>query len=282
MTTATLSRPVPTTAPAVGVSRLSFAGVARSEWIKALSLRSVRSSIILSAALGIVMSLAIGSALRALFADEPITGTEYLTTITSFPASLLALVFGVLGVFLFASEYASGMILSTLTAAPRRGLVMAAKATVLTVLSFLVAAAVVAAGVGIGVVLMPEAAASIGTMQTLTSLLGTSIYLVAIALFSFAAAGILRSTAGAITTMVAVVFLLPTMLQIAGQLVKWQWLDLVANYLPSSLGMRLGMGAVEATMPGTPSYGVALLALAAWVIVPMAVAAKVFFARNAK
>ena len=281
MTTATLTRPV-TTAPAAQVSRLSFAGVARSEWIKALSLRSVRSSIILSAALGIVMSLAIGSALRALFADEPITGTEYLTTVTSFPASLLALVFGVLGVFLFASEYASGMILSTLTAAPRRGLVMAAKATVLTVLSFLVAATVVAAGVGIGIVLMPEAAASVGTTQTLTSLLGTSIYLVAIALFSFAAAGILRSTAGAITTMVAVVFLLPTMLQIAGQLVKWPWLDLVANYLPSSLGMRLGMGAVEATMPGTPGYGVALAALAAWVIVPMAVAARVFFARNAK
>lgn len=281
MTTATLARPT-ATVPAVQVSRLGFSGLARSEWIKALSLRSVRSSIILSTAVGIFMSLAIGSALRALFADEPITGTEFLTTVTSFPASLLALVFGVLGVFLFASEYASGMILSTLTAAPRRGLVMAAKATVLTVLSFLVAAVVVAAGVLTSVVLMPESAASIATTQTLTSLLGTTVYLVAIALFSFAAAGILRSTAGAITSMVAVVFLLPTMLQIAGQLVKWPWLDQVANSLPSSLGMRLGMGAVDATMPGTPSYGVALIALAAWVIVPMAGAAWSFLARDAK
>ncbi|MGC3953060.1 MAG: hypothetical protein QM804_02205 [Propionicimonas sp.] len=281
MTTATLARPT-ATVPAVQVSRLGFSGLARSEWIKALSLRSVRSSIILSTAVGIFMSLAIGSALRALFADEPITGTEFLTTVTSFPASLLALVFGVLGVFLFASEYASGMILSTLTAAPRRGLVMATKATVLTVLSFLVAAVVVAAGVLTSVVLMPESAASIATTQTLTSLLGTTLYLVAIALFSFAAAGILRSTAGAITSMVAVVFLLPTMLQIAGQLVKWPWLDQVANYLPSSLGMRLGMGAVDATMPGTPSYGVALIALAAWVIVPMAGAAWSFLARDAK
>lgn len=288
MTTTTLTRPTTTAPSVVNASRLSFSGILRSEWIKALSLRSVRWSIATSIVAGLAMSLAMSFALRALM-DEDLIGSyaEYLITVTGFPANLLSLVFGVLGVFLFSSEYASGMILSTLTAAPRRGQLMAAKAVVLTVISVVIAAVVVISGAAIAVAVMPESASAVWTLQTLTSLLGTTLFLVAIALFSFALAGILRSTAGAITVVVGVAFLLPNILQIVTQLSNWAWVQQVWNYLPTSLGMTLGTGIVESApvMDAAvrfPGYAEALVALAVWVIVPMAIAARAFFARDAK
>ena len=288
MTSTTLTRPI-TSAPAVTTSRLTFGGIVASEWIKALSLRSIRWSIGTSIVAGIAMSLAMSFALSTMMDGAVITNhTEYLAAITSFPASLLALVFGVLGVFVFSSEYASGMILSTLTAAPRRGPLMAAKALVLTMVAAAVALLVVVGGVLVGIVVLPEAAGSAWTLQTLTSLLGTTCFLVAVALFGFALAGMLRSTAGAITAMVAVVFLLPTMLQIVGQVSGWAWVGQVWTYLPASLGSILGMGIVEGGVPvmnpalHTPGYGEAVAALALWVLVPMAVAARSFFTRDAK
>lgn len=284
-----LSRPAATTSSTVAVSRLGFAGIVRSEWIKALSLRSIRWSIATSVVLGIAMSLAMSFALRGLMDEVGLTShAEYLAAITSFPANLLSLVFGVLGVFVFSSEYASGMIISTLTAAPRRGLLMTAKATVLTVLAAAVALLVVVAGVLTGVAVLPEAAGSVWMLQTLTSLLGTVVFLVAIALFGFALAGILRSTAGAITTVVAVVFLLPNVLQIVGQIADWQWVSAAWSYLPTSLGAVLGSGIVEGGLAPadaafhTPGYGESLAVLTLWVAVPMAIAARSFFARDAK
>lgn len=289
MTNTTLSRPAATTSSIVGVSRLGFAGIVRSEWIKALSLRSIRWSIATSVVLGIAMSLAMSFALRGLMDEVGVTShAEYLAAITSFPANLLSLVFGVLGVFVFSSEYASGMIVSTLTAAPRRGLLMTAKATVLTVLAAAVALLVVVAGVLTGVAVLPEAAGSVWMLQTLTSLLGTVVFLVAIALFGFALAGILRSTAGAITTVVAVVFLVPNVLQIVGQIADWQWVSAAWSYLPTSLGAVLGGGIVDGGLTPadaafhTPGYGESLAVLTLWVAVPMAIAARSFFARDAK
>lgn len=282
MTTTTLSQPVTTATEQA--SRLRTLGVIGSEWIKALSLRSIRWSIITSIVLGVAMSLAIGVAIRELMAEEPIPDhAAFLVTVTSFPANLLALVFGVLGVFVFSSEYASGMILSTLTATPRRGTVLVAKAVVLTAIATMVAALVVTAGVGIGVALIPESAAAIWTTQVLTGLVGTVVFLVAVALFSFAVAGIVRSTAGGITIVVAVVFLFPTLLQIVGSIADWPWVDLVMNYLPSTLGRVLGAGITDTIDPAapTPSYWNALFALVMWVVLPMNVAATMFKARDA-
>lgn len=289
MTATTAIQPTVVTLPANRSARLNFGGVVRSEWIKALSLRSIRWSMIVSIGLGIAMSVVIAFALQALATEVPLgSHVEFLTTVTSFPASFLALVFGVLGVFVFSSEYASGMILSTLTAAPRRGTVMAAKALVLTILSAAVAALVIAAGLTISVILMPEAAGSILEPQTLTGLLGTTAFLVAIALFAFAVAGIVRSTAGGITVVVGVLFLLPTILQITAQLTEWTWVAQVMNYLPSMLGSVVGAGVTDAAAGGMdlavrmPGYGEAMASLAVWALIPMAVAAWLFSSRDAK
>lgn len=144
--------------------------------------------------------LIMGFALNDLFSDPvvPMTATEYVLAVTTFPATFLAFVFA--GAFVFSSEYASGMILSTLTAAPRREYVLTAKALVLTAIS---SAAALASGIRVSMLQVPEVADVLGSTQVLTGMLGTVFFLVAISLFAFAVAGA-RSTAGAITVVVGI------------------------------------------------------------------------------
>ncbi len=278
--------------------RLTLGGVIRSEWIKAMSLRSIRWTMAISIGLGVAMCVVMGFALNDFFNDttSPMTATEYVLAVTTFPATFLAFVFGVLGAFVFSSEYASGMILSTLTAAPRRGYVVAAKALVLTAISAAAAFIVVGAGIAVSVLYMPGVADVLGSTQVLTGMLGTVFFLVAISLFAFAVAGIVRSTAGAITVVIGILLLVPMILQIMSGVLDWNWLVTIQNYLPMTLGSNLGIGVTDAAelslrvqmeqadtgYAEVLSYGDSAFNLALWVIVPMAVAVRLFFSRDAK
>ena len=279
-------------------SKLTLGGVIRSEWIKATSLRSIRWTLAVSIALGVAMCTIMGFALNALFIDPavPMTATEYVLAVTTFPSTFLAFVFGVLGAFVFSSEYASGMILSTLTATPRRGYVVAAKALVLTAISSVAALVVVASGAGVSMLQVPEVVDVLGSAQVVTGMLGTVLFLVAISLFAFAVAGIVRSTAGAITVVVGILLLVPMILQIMSGVLDWSWLTTVQNYLPMTLGSNLGNGVTEGAAlslrvqmeqadsgyADVLSYRDSALSLALWVIVPMAAAVRLFFTRDAK
>lgn len=278
--------------------RLTLGGVIRSEWIKAMSLRSIRWTLAISIGLGAAMCAVMGFALDDLVSDPTIrmSATEYVLAVTTFPATFLAFVFGVLGAFVFSSEYASGMILSTLTAAPRRGYVIAAKALVLTAISAAAASIVVGAGIAVSVLNKSEVIDVLSSTQVVTGMLGTVIFLVAISLFAFAIAGIVRSTAGAITVVVGILLLVPMILQIMSGVLDWAWLVTVQNYLPMTLGSNLGVGITDAAelslrvqmeqadtgYAEVLSYRDSLFNLALWVIIPMGIAANLFFSRDAK
>ncbi|WRS30968.1 hypothetical protein U6G28_04600 [Actinomycetaceae bacterium MB13-C1-2] len=289
MTTASTPASVINLPSASRAHRLTLGGTIRSEWIKATSLRSIRWSIFASLVLSIGLSLIMGFAMRSLFetGDDP---TEVITSITAFPANFLCLVFAVLGVFMFSNEYSSGMILSTLTAAPRRGLVISAKAIVLALIAGVIALINVVVGAVIAVVLVPEARTELFTTMTVSSLAGSVLFLVGVALLSFSIAGILRNTAGAITLAVGLLFVAPMVLQILTQVTDWSWVPLVISYLPVSLGQILGYGIgsevpqmmSEMSNTHVPGYGESLFALGMWVLVPMLVAIRLFFARDAK
>ena len=263
---------------------LSLGGVIRSEWIKAMSLRSIRWTLAVSIVLGVGMSTIMSFAMRS-FVDPAEVGVDYrsyLLDVTGFPAMFLALIFCVLGVFVFSSEYSSGMILSTLTATPRRPLVMAAKSIVLTAISAVTALILVILGTLIAMIIIPDSAADVLSSQVLSGFAGTIIFLIGIALMSFAVAGLVRSTAGALTIMVVLLLLAPTILQIMGNIVDWSWVMTVQEYLPMALRSSLGYGIPETATPGLMGYWQAMLALAVWVGVPMSVAGWWFYRRDAK
>ncbi len=166
----------------------------------------------------------------------------------------------------------------------------------LTAISAAAASIVVGAGIAVSVLNKSEVIDVLSSTQVVTGMLGTVIFLVAISLFAFAIAGIVRSTAGAITVVVGILLLVPMILQIMSGVLDWAWLVTVQNYLPMTLGSNLGVGITDAAelslrvqmeqadtgYAEVLSYRDSLFNLALWVIIPMGIAANLFFSRDAK
>jgi ABC-2 type transport system permease protein len=103
-------------------SSYTFRNVARMEWIKLRTLRSVRWTLLLALAGMIGIGIAAGFNTRNPNGDV----TNNILVGGAFGSVL----FAVLGVLVMTSEYSSGTIRATLAAIPRRPLVLAAKAAV--------------------------------------------------------------------------------------------------------------------------------------------------------
>jgi ABC-2 type transport system permease protein len=111
-----------------GSYRLTHA--ARMEWIKLRSLRSTWWTLAVTVAATVGIGAAVG--LNSRNASTDVVNNALAGVV---PGLLLA---GVLGVLTMTGEYSSGTIQGTLAAVPRRGLILAAKATVFGVLTLLV------------------------------------------------------------------------------------------------------------------------------------------------
>ena len=285
------TQPTRTQLPTASAShnwKLSARGIMHAEWIKLMSLRSIRLTLLITVFSALALSTLIAWGLAPEFEGAPAEGlVSYALTVANFPSAFVALVFGVLGVFAISSEYSSGMMLSTLTAVPHRGAVFAAKALVLTLISGVTALVLVLGGLGIAAIFMPAAGAELFTGQVVSGVLGGAAYLVLIALFAFGVATLLRSTAGGIAVVVGVTFVMPLGFQIAASL-GWEWAMTVLDYLPATLGTVLGMGiAPESAAPAMaetsgPGFWLALAAMAAWAIAALVPAAIALRVRDAK
>lgn len=296
---ATPSAPSRASRTAAPASRLTFAGVLRSERIKLTSLRSIRLTLLITVLLGLGLSAMIAllwsrdiGGEGAMISTDPAGLQTYLLIVSTFTAPFLALVFGVLGVFAISSEYSSGMILSTLTAVPRRSPVFAAKALVTAGIAAATALALVLGGLAIAVAFLPEAGAQIVSTAVISGALGTVAYLVLIALLAFGVAGLLRSTAGGIAVVAGLTFVLPIAFQLL-TLTGWEWVPTVSAYLPSELGGTLSRGIAESTLaevatiegaaaPAGPGYWLALVSMVGWAAVAAAPAALAFQRRDAR
>ncbi|WP_449277521.1 ABC transporter permease subunit [Leucobacter sp. GX24907] len=272
-------------------AHLSFGGVLRSERIKLSSLRSIRITLIITILAGLGLS-----ALMALVLVDQVSGgtggaeaalgyQSYLVTVSAFAAPFLALIFGVLGVFAVASEYSSGMILSTLAAVPARTPVYVAKALVTAAIAAITAIVIVAGGLAIAVGFMPESLEEIASPSVVSGALGAVAYLVLITMLAFGVAAMLRSTAGGIAVIAGITFVLPIAFQML-MMSNWEWVPVVASYLPADLGSTLGSGLpaddAVAPMHGAPGYWGALGAMTAWATIAVIPAAIIFKRRDAK
>jgi ABC-2 type transport system permease protein len=172
MTTATLNRQAGRAAGTYGI-----AAVARMEWRKLRSVRSTWWTLAVFAAGMIGIAILVGI-------KAPVhPGPDFDPTEDGFAGLAIGqLALGTLGVLVLSTEFTSGLIRATFAAVPRRGMVLAAKAAVLT-------AVTLAAGEVL-------AFASFAARQ----LIGLGL------------AALIRHTAGAIGALVGVVFVLPLIL----------------------------------------------------------------------
>ena len=199
-----------------GPGRASFGGTVRSEFTK---IRSVRSTYWTLAAM-VIITIGISALLSwgriQDYASQPAFVQAHMaveiraraTEFSMFGLILGQLVIAVLGALTITAEYSTGMIRTSLTVMPRRETVYMAKALVFTVIA-LVAGLVTSFGsyfIGQAIFATHHLNSSIGQPGVLRAVIGGGLFLGACGLLSFGIGALLRHTAGAITTSVALLF----------------------------------------------------------------------------
>lgn len=236
--------------------RLTFSGLVRSEWIKFWSVRSTVVSMVLAAVLmvGVGMVLAVAGAA----ALEEATGAARAWSardveVVLLGAQLAALLVAAVGVIAITGEYSTGAIRTSLAVVPRRLPVLWAKATVLAVVVPLVLGAAVLVTFFAAQAIMSTGAGGvgIGDPEVLRLLLGNVVVLTGTALAGLGLGAVLRSTAGAVCTILGLVFVLPTALMampaFPGKIALVQYnFGNAASALTTTSGAELGAPPVAA------------------------------------
>jgi ABC-2 type transport system permease protein len=255
-------------------SRLSAGGILRSEWVKLRSLRSNYAVLGFSA----VALIAVGAIFSG-FVGGVFSNTEEASQFAHNPAGaslqgtmIAQLIIGVLGILSITGEYTTGTIRTTFTMVPQRLPVLAAKTVVVAAVTFVTMLVSTLAVFFLGQAIIGAGtvpAASLNQVGVLRAVVGTAGYLTGIAVLGLAIGTLLRSTAGSISTLVALVFLLPGLGQL---LLPTRWSTHVLKYLPSNAGEAFTS---VHTTPDllTPTTG--LWVFLAWVVVPLLAAAVV-------
>ncbi len=258
MSTMTETRTAPSRSSA-GSRGVTFGGVLRSEWIKLWSLMSTRILLLLTLA-AIVGVGALTVLIRYTYLDEMIRNArEQGQTMTpemleaSFPPGsgfdlynlpnaglqIGILILGSLAVLFMSSEYATGMIRSTMNAVPRRTPAFVAKAIILAVISYVITTI---AGAVTFLIAMPVFQGmgfdlAWSTDGVLYSIFSGGLYVAGVALIGLSLGTLLRNSAGGITVLVAMFFVLSIaagfMTLIPGEFWKY-----VPQYIPSEAGGR--------------------------------------------
>jgi hypothetical protein len=125
------------------------------------------------------------------------------------------LVIGVLGVLLVSAEYGTGTIRATLAATPNRPRVLATKAAVFSAVALVVGQLLAFGSFFVGQALLtsPAPHASLSQPGVLRAVIGAGLMIPVLGLFAIGIGSIVRHTAGAITTYVAALLVLPLIVQ---------------------------------------------------------------------
>jgi hypothetical protein len=226
------------TSPYVG-TRAGLTNVLRSEWTKLWSVRSTMWTLltmfVVTVGLGVLIAWGISSNINQMSAADRATFDPTTLSLAGLSFGQLAMV--VLGALFLTTEYSTGGIRTSLTAVPRRLRVVAAKAIVLAVVTFVagVITSFVAFFIGQAFFGSVDLAASLGDPGVLRAVIGGGLYLLASALFGFAIGVLLRHSAGAITAGVALLLVVPPLTM----LLPGDWGDAVTRYFTSNAGQQI-------------------------------------------
>jgi ABC-2 type transport system permease protein len=293
--------------PAAG--RAGLKGALASEFTK---LRSVRSTYWTLGALFIVsvgLGIAITAGTAANMVNNPGNKAGFDATQASLGAffELGQLIIAVLGAMVITAEYSTGMVRTSLTAQPRRGVVYAAKAIVFTAVTLVISIVTAFIAFFIGQAIYSSKGVSASLFHTvtvpananvncgpggctatfsgadvitasaaLTAIIGTALFVTIVALIAFGVGSIVRHTAGAIAIVIALLFIVPILEQTLPN--DWRW-DIM-RFLPDA-----ATRVISVTVGGTnihlwsawPQLGVTAL----WAAVLVGVGAYLFRTRDA-
>ena len=197
-----------------------------------------------------------------------------------FPAMIMA---GILGVLVLTREFSGGTIESTLTANPRRGMVLMAKGLALALLTWLAAQVGLLLSWMLAALLLPGKSGALPAYQpglALIDLLGGPLMLVLFALMGLGLGALSRSKAGGIGLFLGLTVVLPMILGLLRGLIPHAgWLQTLFRLTPASLlGAFLSDlgGASEAGIGWWPTWWQAGLIMLVWTALCCALGTLVF------
>lgn len=216
-----------------------FVDVLQSEWTK---FRTVRSSF-WTLAIGVIFSIGFGALVSLVSANhyksDPEVHFNWNPTDRSLFSLLAAqLAFPILGVLAVTGEYSTGMIRTSLAAVPNRSRMLAAKTLVVTATVLVVSEVVAFATFLIGQALISGKApsANLGQPDVLRAVVGSGLYLTALALLGLGLGVVLRHAAAGIGSFVAILLVLPPI----ALALPTSWAKPIETYWPTNAGARVG------------------------------------------
>jgi hypothetical protein len=203
--------------------RITFAEAMDSEFAKIRSVRSTYWTLLICLLVSVGISLLIAAVTSAnwdTIAQSDRTSTGMSTVVAGVYFGVL--VTGVLGVMVVSTEYGTGMMRTSLTAFPRRAMLFLAKASVLTIVVFLLGVVIAFASYAVASPFYTRHGVDLSLSETanLRALLAVPVYLTLVALMGLGLGFLLRHTAGAISSLVGLFFVLP----------------IITNFLPGTTG----------------------------------------------
>jgi ABC-2 type transport system permease protein len=245
------------------------ARVVLSEWTKLRTLKSSVYSLLAAVASLIVFAILLPLLVTSHWPPhDPRDAATFDPVGVSLAGSFFAqLAIGVLGVLLMTGEYATGMIRATLAAVPKRVPVLWAKALVygVTALVLTTIAAFAAFLIGQSILSSKHIEASLGDPHVVRAIFGSALYLTGVGLLGLGLGALLRNTAGGISTLFALLFVVPVVVHF----LPASWNDAIAKYLPSNAGQVI-TGTRTATHSLGPWTGLAVFLLYAVVALVLA------------
>jgi len=256
--------------------RMTFAGALRSEFTK---IRSVRSTYwTLLAMFAVVVGF---GALASYGAATHQHGPEFDPTMQSLGGLYIGqLIIGVLGVLVISSEYSTGMIRTTLTTNPHRGVMIAAKGVVFTVVAFVSSLVTSFAAFFLGQALMSShhISTTIGSPNVLRAVIGGALFLTACGVLGFGLGLLLRHSAAGIGSMVGLLFVVTILVNFLPQ----SWQSNIDKWVPALAGGQIWM--TKALPRGsTPMFGPwpSFAVLCGWAALAVVAAVVLFRRRDA-
>jgi ABC-2 type transport system permease protein len=220
-------------------NRAIFPDVLRSEWTKLRSVRSTYLTLLAAVGASVGVSALASSVLvnnwSSMSAADKATFDPTSFSLSGLFLAQLAIV--VLGVMVITSEHSTGAIRSTFAAVPQRRTVLAAKAAVFSAVTLVVGMVSCFSAFFVGQWIMSANGiqAHIGDPGVLRSVAGTGLYLVILGLLALGVGSLIRHSAGAISAVFGVIFVLPVIVATLPS----SWNNAISKFLPSSAGQAI-------------------------------------------
>ncbi len=229
MPVAATDRPAPNT-------RFGFRDIVRSEFLKIRSVRSTYWTLLAAVVFNIGFAVLVAAFIPGALSEEDKQTVDAIRlSLAGMHLSQIAV--GVLGVLVITSEYGTGMIRATFSAAPQRRSVLAAKAIVFAATALVVGVVSSFAAYYAFEAVNTDAAlrSSITDPGVLRAVTGGGPYLAVLGLLGLGLGGLVRSTAGAIAVLFGTLFVPPILLE----LLPRSWQTTIGPYLPMEAGSQI-------------------------------------------